>query len=244
MSKNFEYAVMSPTEVINFLNCLTPRDLREREIVVDDKELKTMADVQAVINKIEQDVYDNLPFSDCGGECPECDKEKVCRDEVEYMSVPGIKAVTFNDPATIIQWDDGTKTVVKCIKGQKFDQYTGFCAAVCKKLFGTTANAITVMNFFDTNRRAADKQARREREKEEHKKENQKAASGKVEREFKKYLKDVQDEVYKRIVKEAAKRKYDVIHQIASEDSEAADSDVSIEDLIKDLLDNHEVSED
>lgn len=33
-----------------------------------------------------------------------------------------IKKVIFNDPATIILWKDGTKTVVKCQEGDTYDK--------------------------------------------------------------------------------------------------------------------------
>lgn len=47
-----------------------------------------------------------------------------------------IKNVIFSDPATIIFWDDGTKTVVKTQDGEKYDKEKGFAMAVCKKAFG------------------------------------------------------------------------------------------------------------
>lgn len=47
-----------------------------------------------------------------------------------------IKKVIFNDPATIILWADGTKTVVKCAKDDKFDPEKGFAMAIAKKAMG------------------------------------------------------------------------------------------------------------
>ena len=47
-----------------------------------------------------------------------------------------IKNVIFSDPATIIFWEDGTKTVVKTQDGEKYDKEKGFAMAVCKKVFG------------------------------------------------------------------------------------------------------------
>lgn len=47
-----------------------------------------------------------------------------------------IKKVIFNPPATIIIWDDGTKTVVKA-SGEDFDEEKGFAMAVLKKMFGS-----------------------------------------------------------------------------------------------------------
>lgn len=50
--------------------------------------------------------------------------------------VPGIKEVKFNNPATIIFWNDGTKTVVKAGKGEEFDPEKGLVMAIAKKLYG------------------------------------------------------------------------------------------------------------
>lgn len=47
-----------------------------------------------------------------------------------------IKDVKFSDPATIVFWTDGTKTVVKCRKGDKFDPEKGIAMACAKKLLG------------------------------------------------------------------------------------------------------------
>lgn len=49
-----------------------------------------------------------------------------------------IKKVIFNKPATIVYWDDGTKTVVKRQKGDKWDKEKGLMACICKKFYGNT----------------------------------------------------------------------------------------------------------
>lgn len=51
-----------------------------------------------------------------------------------------IKKVIFNDPATIVLWRDGSKTVVKTQNGEKYDPEKGFAMAVAKKHFGNTGN--------------------------------------------------------------------------------------------------------
>ena len=45
--------------------------------------------------------------------------------------------IIFNPPATIVFWKDGTKTVVKCAEGEKFDPYTGFCYAFTEHFLGS-----------------------------------------------------------------------------------------------------------
>lgn len=47
-----------------------------------------------------------------------------------------IEKVIFNNPATIVFWKDGTKTVVKCQKGDIYDEEKGLAMAICKKVFG------------------------------------------------------------------------------------------------------------
>lgn len=49
--------------------------------------------------------------------------------------VPKIKNVILNDPAVIVLWGDGTKTVVKA-QGEEFDPEKGLAMAISKKAFG------------------------------------------------------------------------------------------------------------
>lgn len=54
----------------------------------------------------------------------------------DTTSKPRIQKVIFNNPATIILWTDGTKTVVKCQPGDIYDKEKGFAMAYLKKLLG------------------------------------------------------------------------------------------------------------
>lgn len=47
-----------------------------------------------------------------------------------------IVKVIFNNPATIVMWSDGSKTVVKCCDGDIFDPEKGLAMAVMKKVYG------------------------------------------------------------------------------------------------------------
>lgn len=53
--------------------------------------------------------------------------------------MPRIKKVIFNDPATIVFWKDGTKTVVKAYE-DKFDPEKGLAMAITKKALGNKGN--------------------------------------------------------------------------------------------------------
>lgn len=51
-----------------------------------------------------------------------------------------IEKVVFNDPATIVFWKDGTKTVVKCQQGDIFDKEKGLAMAIAKRALGDKGN--------------------------------------------------------------------------------------------------------
>lgn len=56
-----------------------------------------------------------------------------------YFAIPKdlkIEKVIFNDPATIVFWNDGTKTVVKCQKLDTFDPEKGLAMCIVKKAIG------------------------------------------------------------------------------------------------------------
>ena len=57
----------------------------------------------------------------------------------------GVKQVIFSGPKTIVFWLDGTKTIVSCGEGDHNDPYAGFCAAVTKRVFGSTSQAKKVL---------------------------------------------------------------------------------------------------
>ena len=60
----------------------------------------------------------------------------MCKDT---GSLPSIEKVIFNDPATIVMWSDGTKTVVKA-EGEAFDKEKGLAMAISKKALGNQGN--------------------------------------------------------------------------------------------------------
>ena len=54
--------------------------------------------------------------------------------------IPTINNVIFNDPATIVFWRDGSKTVVKCQDGEIYDPEKGLAMAISKKALGNKGN--------------------------------------------------------------------------------------------------------
>lgn len=60
----------------------------------------------------------------------------IARSKTAFYGVPGIKKVIFNDPATIVLWEDETKTVVKAQDKDQFDKEKGLAMAIAKKALG------------------------------------------------------------------------------------------------------------
>lgn len=57
-----------------------------------------------------------------------------------------IKDVIFNDPATIVIWKDGTKTVTKCQTGDTYSKELGLAMCIIKKCCGNKGNYNDVFN--------------------------------------------------------------------------------------------------
>lgn len=55
-----------------------------------------------------------------------------------------ITKVIFNDPATVVFWSDGTKTVVKSSENDIYDEEKGLAMAICKKFMGNDGSYYSV----------------------------------------------------------------------------------------------------
>ena len=105
-------------------------DKKQEENSMEEKEKKpegeeTIKDVYDTLTDKQKDVLNYLVG------CVALEFEV----EDEDM-MPRIKKVIFNDPATIVFWKDGTKTVVKCGDGDIFDPEKGLAMAIAKKALG------------------------------------------------------------------------------------------------------------
>lgn len=68
-------------------------------------------------------------------------------DPMDAVNALKPERILYSGPKTIVFWPDGTKTIVSRMEGQEHDEYGAFCAAVVKKMFGTTHKA---QKFLDT----------------------------------------------------------------------------------------------
>lgn len=75
-----------------------------------------------------------------------CEKEELRKEILSKMATINVaktknfyslnvSKIIFNPPATIVFWEDGTKTVVKCSAEDEFSEYYGFLAALGKKAY-------------------------------------------------------------------------------------------------------------
>lgn len=60
----------------------------------------------------------------------------VLHREKDYV----IKRVIFKDPLTIVLWNNGDKTIVKCQEGDIYDPEKGLAMAICKYVYGNKSN--------------------------------------------------------------------------------------------------------
>lgn len=124
-------------------------------------------------------IFGNIPFTEpnCSAEEEEEAEEEAPEDfhpmDVLWKScvyeLPLIRQVIFSGPATTILWADDDKTTVKVAEGQQFDRYAGFCAAIVKKMFGSSSKAKNIMDMADADLQRASRAAKAEEEKKKRK---------------------------------------------------------------------------
>ena len=118
----------------NVVNCIDSLNYKifDIKVVISTKELNTVT-----LRKRKKDERRNeMPV-----------ERKSMNSNIYYASVtaksvsaPSIKKVIFNDPATIVFWSDGSKTVVKCQDGDIYDPEKGLAMAISKKALGNKGN--------------------------------------------------------------------------------------------------------
>lgn len=69
-------------------------------------------------------------------------KEEIMKTVPTYA----VKKIIYNPPATIVFWEDGSKTVVKCSQYDEYDPYFGFLAALAKKVYGNPSRVRKIVD--------------------------------------------------------------------------------------------------
>lgn len=114
----------------------------------EDFMLMPTNEVAALVNEIDNDyLYED--DCDCLEDCVDCPYQGWCLDDEEdhyieprfggaYYDDKGafnyIEKVIYNDPETIVLWNDGTKTSSRCDERDKFNPEMGLTLAVLKKI--------------------------------------------------------------------------------------------------------------
>ena len=97
----------------------------------------THAELASILDQVKRNY--NLEVKDYMKTCL-LDSSLYAYFKPNNTNLPGIKDVIFNEPATIILWADGTKTVVKCQEGEGYDPEKGMAMAISKKALGNKGN--------------------------------------------------------------------------------------------------------
>lgn len=117
------------------------------EITIDDLSPNTIPEIMAKIQVFTDDrgiPYKQSMSTEISVYDLELYEEKENTEMKEAKAVIP-KRINFrkknDDYYTDVLWEDGTVTVVKLREGEDFDEYAAFCAALAKKVFGST-NAV------------------------------------------------------------------------------------------------------
>lgn len=70
---------------------------------------------------------------------------------------PQPEKIVYNDPATIVYWQDGFKTVVKRSENEPENKYAAFCAALAKKVYGNNSRVNRIVKGIIVNEKKAKK---------------------------------------------------------------------------------------
>lgn len=86
---------------------------------------------------VDYDMGNTIKIELCVEETPRVIYDSVKIDKfMPYYNKLNIKKVIFHKPATIVYWTDGSKTVVKVNKGERWDPEKGLAMAIIKKRYG------------------------------------------------------------------------------------------------------------
>lgn len=55
------------------------------------------------------------------------------------------KKIYYNNPVTVVFWEDDTKTTVRLHEGDEYNEYSAFCAALAKKIFGNNSHLTKIV---------------------------------------------------------------------------------------------------
>lgn len=137
-----DFKILAPGDRSNtiILECKVPSNARKLIGDITHGYSYVDTDTAAAINEAKKEinaVYGVNAFKDGRITINNKGEERVMYNKMFKKDL--IKDVIFNDPATIVLWRDGVKTVVKAT-GEKFDPEKGLAMAIAKRYFGNQGN--------------------------------------------------------------------------------------------------------
>lgn len=108
------------------------REMEAKQVKQRIRYLGLPQNQQSILRYVEDDIKQTMKLS------------KEMNDMSTHKGYFEIDRVMFNTPATIVFWKDGTKTVVKAQKGDKFDPEKGLAMAFAKRALGDKGNYYNV----------------------------------------------------------------------------------------------------
>lgn len=86
--------------------------------------------------ELRKEIHDKMKFPrDIANYCENDVLMTMKAAETKNFYSLNVSKIIFNPPATIVFWEDGTKTVVKCAAEDEFSEYYGFLASLGKKVY-------------------------------------------------------------------------------------------------------------
>lgn len=87
------------------------------------------------------------------------------KSKPQYTQKIDVKSIKFDKKFTTVTWKDGTTTRVGCMLEDEYNKYEAFCAALAKRIYGSTSSVKHIVDTKD-EQIEIDKQ-RKEREAQE-----------------------------------------------------------------------------
>lgn len=114
--------------------CSIPEIMAKIRVFTDDRGFLSTLPIRTEISVYDLELYEEKENTEMKEFKDVCDRAHFTPKHINFRKKK-------DDYYTDVLWEDGTVTVVKLREGEDFDEYAAFCAALAKKVFGST-NAV------------------------------------------------------------------------------------------------------
>lgn len=111
-----------------------PKIMAKIRIFTDDRGFPYTKSMRTEVSIYDLELYEEKENAEMKEFKDVCDRAHFTPKRINFRK-------KNDDYYTDVLWEDGTVTVVKLREGEDFDEYSAFCAALAKKVFGST-NAV------------------------------------------------------------------------------------------------------